>query len=309
MDQRKYISEFGLNMISGTSFLLQQEDLEQIGQTGVDPHIYIIARRPKITLDQNELQITDTKVSGFFKKQIKGKLLPIPFEMPNAYGDSSISLKCEFPHTEYSVEDENGNVLSNGKCALLLALAGPKYWEHLKLEVLYIGQSYGENGSRTASDRLQSHSTLQGIYAEAIKNSPDQDVWLILSTFEPLWLMSFDGRSNNFMTTIKEDSNHIDEVLGTDISEQQQINFTEAALIRYFQPPYNTIYKDSFPNPAHSTYSECYEIDLNMVSVEVHTNSLGVALWSGNVGPNYFHLCSFPLHSKQDRVYMFELGQ
>jgi len=304
--QRKYISEFGLNMVNGYRLLLQQEHLDRVDQIGIEPHIYIVTRRPRITLDPKSVNFTDDKVTGYFQKQIKDKLIPIPFETQNFLGTSNVLLKCEYPYTEYAISDENNNVISNGKCALLLATLSPKFWEHLDLEVLYVGQSYGKDGKRTASERLQSHSTLQGIYAEAIKTSPDQDIWLILSTFEPLLLGSFDGRSKNYATTMEEDSEHIHEVINTDISEQQQINFTEAPLIRYFQPSYNKIYKDSFPNPAHSTYSECYDVDLNMVCVEVQTEDLGVRLWSEAVKPQWVHFCSFPLHSREDRVYMFE---
>ncbi len=175
------------------------------------------------------------------------------------------------------------------------------------MEVLYVGQAYGKDGSRNASDRLQCHTTLQGIYAEAIRKSPDQDIWLIVSSFEPLLLCSFDGRSQNYLTTDQQDSDHMKEVVDNDMTEQQQINFTEAALIKYFRPPYNKEYKDTFPNPAHSTYSECYDIDLNMVCVEVQTEDLMLGLWSEKVDPSWIHFCSFPLHSREDRVYMFEL--
>jgi len=306
--QQKYISEFGLNMVNGYRLLLQQDHLDKVDQTGIEPHIYIITRRPRIKLDPESVIFTKDKVTGKFQKQVKDESIPIHFETQNRLGTSNVSLKCEYPYTEYAIEDENGDVIANGKCSLLLAAFGSKYWKHLDLEVLYIGQSYGKDGSRTASERLKNHSTLQGIYAEAIKNSPDQDIWLILSTFEPLMLASFDGISKNYATTMEEDSEHIRKILNNDITEQQQINFTEAALIRYFQPPYNKIYKDSFPNPAHSTYSECYDIDLNMVCVEFQTEDLGLRLWSESVESQWVHFCSFPLHSREDRVYMFELG-
>lgn len=306
MSQRKYFSEFGLNMVNGYRMLLQQEHLSLVDQTGIEPHIYIVARRPRITLDPTSFKITDEKVTGCFKKQIKDKFVTIPFETRNCLGTSNVSLQCEYPFTEYSIIDEDNEVISMGKSALLLASFSSSFWKHLDLEVLYVGQSYGKDGSRTASERLLSHSTLQGIYSEAIRNSPDQDIWLILWTFEPLLLGSFDGRTKNYATTLEEDSEHIHEVINSDITEQQQINFTEAALIRYFQPPYNKIYKDSFPNPAHSSYSECYDIDLNMVCVELQTEEIGLRLWSESVKPEWVHFCSFPLHSREERVYMFE---
>ena len=305
MSERKYMSEFGLNMLSDKLILLQQDSLEQIDQSKIDPHIYIIARRPKITLDSKSIVFTDNKVTGIFKKQVKEKILDIPFEAVNNLGTSKATLKCEYPCTEYHIEDVDNKVIAKGKCALLLGEMGTKYYSHLDLEVLYVGQSYGKNGSRKASERLTSHSTLQKIYAEAIKNSPDQDIWLILCRFSQMLLSCFDGR-NEFQATMKEDEEHFKKVLSAAITEQQQINFTEAALIRYFRPIYNKIYKDSFPNPAHSTYSECYDIDINMVCVELQTESIRGRLWSENSPANWIHFCKFPLHSREERKYMFD---
>lgn len=94
-----------------------------------------------------------------------------------------------------------------------------------------------------------------------------------------------------------------------EITERQRINFTEAALIRYFSPEYNKIYKDTFPSPAHTTYSECYDLDLNSVSVELQTDRLYTRVWSKVIKPDYVHFCTFPLHSKEDRMYMFEIAR
>lgn len=308
MSKRKYISEFGLNMVSGFSVLMQQDSLTLVDQIGFNPHIYIIGRRPKISLNPDSVIFTQESVSGEFRKHIKDKYVSIPFKTRNMLNTYDVSLKCDYPYTEYEIiENGSGDVIAKGKCALLLASFGSNYWEHMDLEVLYVGQAYGKDGLRTAPDRLKKHETLQGIYAEAIKNSPDHDIWLVLCTFEPLLLSSFDGRQKEYATTTEQDTEHMSQVINTDITEQQQINFTEAALIRYFKPSYNTTYKDSFPNPAHSTYSECYDIDLNMICVEVQTEDLGLRLWSEAVAPKWVHFCSFPLHSKEERMYMFEL--
>lgn len=306
MAHRKYISEFGLNMMTDYIALLQQEHLHQIDDSDFKPHIYLVTRRPRITLVPESVIVTEEKVQGRFQKQVKDQFVSIPFEIKNYFGSAKVSLLCEYPYTEYAFIDESGNKLACGKCALLLSTIDPKLLHHLDLEVLYIGQSYGKAGERIASGRLRNHSTLQGIYAEAIKNSPDQDIWLVLSTFEALMLASFDGRHKEYGTSFDEDTEHIHKITHTDISEQQKINFTEASLIKYFQPPYNTIYKNSFPNPAHSTYSECYDIDLNAVNVEVQTEYLGIRLWSEIVKPKWVHLCSFPLHSSEDRKSMFD---
>ncbi|MGO0789165.1 hypothetical protein ACTOWA_04790 [Herbaspirillum seropedicae] len=272
MDIPKYMSEFGLNMVNGSRFILQQEELTHESLKGFEPHIYIIGRRPRISLDATSLVFTKDKVKGSFRKQVKDKFISIPFETTNNLGTEDVIVECEYPYTHYAIRDKNGNILSNGKCALLLSMISSEFREHLDLEVLYVGQSYGKDGSRTAPARLASHSTLQGIYSEAIRKSPDQDVWMILSSFNPMLLGVMDGRSKSYQTTLDDDDRHIDKVFEKPITEKQQINFTEAALIKYFQPSFNTIYKDTFPSPSHSTYAECYDIDLNMVTVELQTD-------------------------------------
>jgi hypothetical protein len=161
-------------------------------------------------------------------------------------GTSDVTFQSEYPFTEYAFINKAGEWIARGKCALQLAMLGPQYWQHLDLEVLYVGQAYGRDGKRTATERLKSHATLQGIYAEAIKNSPDQEVWMILSTFEAYLLGSFDGRTKDYATSMEEDDEHISNVLRNEISEQQKINFTEAAIIKYFQPEYNKYTKTAF---------------------------------------------------------------
>ncbi|TKG97822.1 hypothetical protein FC678_26315, partial [Peribacillus simplex] len=43
------------------------------------------------------------------------------------------------------------------------------------------------------------------------------------------------------------------------IRKKQEINFTEAALIRYFQPKYNDIMKYRFPSRTHTEYSDLFK--------------------------------------------------
>lgn len=309
MAERKFISEFGLNMLVGWKFLLQQDHLHIVSETDVDPHIYFICRMPRITLDPESISITRERLSGVFRKQIKDKHIDIPFDTENVNGYTDVKFESVYPYTDFKIVDtKNGRIYLEGKSVLLLSILGDEYREHLNLEVLYIGQSYGKDGSRNAGERLQKHETLQEIYSEAMTKNPDQDIWLLLCTFQPLIVASFDGRKQNYQTTEEEDTAHISNVLDAEISEQQKINFTEAALIRYFQPEYNKTFKDTFPNPAHLTYRECYDIELNMVCVELQTDNVGVDLWSSAANPSWIHMCKFPLHSKEDRKYMLDLA-
>jgi hypothetical protein len=193
--------------------------------------------------------------------------------------------------------------------AILVGKFGNKYLDLLDLEVLYVGQAFGENGQRLATDRLTSHSTLQQIYADAQYKSPDKEIWIVLWAFQSLLITEIKGLPQKMKASPEDEDKHIEKVTSGHITEQQEINFTEAALIRYFQPKYNTNFKDSFPHPSHTSYRDCYDLDLNMVVVELHTMKIRARLWSDAVEPKWIHFARFPLHSRAERKSMFDFLQ
>jgi hypothetical protein len=307
MPKRKYISEFGLHTYAGYRLLLQEEHLDRVDEVAFEPHIYFICRRPRVGLDAATVRFDKDSVTGRFFLQRGDKRQLVEFRGDNNLGMHDVRLECAYPYSDFRVLDSAGTVLTRGKTSLLVAQLGARYWEYLDLEVLYVGQAYGSTGARTAADRLKRHSTLQGIYAQALQRSPDQEVWLILITVEAQLLASFDGISKDYGTTTAEDNAHQRTVLRSGITERQLINFTEAAFIRYFQPPFNSLFKNTFPNPAHTTYSACYDVDLNAVSTEIDTEDIGCRLWSHAARPRWVHVCTFPLHSRSERMSMFDI--
>jgi hypothetical protein len=187
-------------------------------------------------------------------------------------------------------------------------LHDPSQMKHLDLEVLYVGQAYGKEGGRTAPDRLKNHETLLAIYAELAANAPEDEIWLALLSFEPpITIMSFDGwQQHPTEVTGNADLAHMFNMLENPISERHRVCFAEAALIRHFQPKYNDKFKYNFPNPAHETYSECYDLDLNAVAVEIHFEELRHRLYSSAKPPRYNIMVEFPLHSTELRQIMFD---
>jgi len=290
--------------------LVQQDDLEtrsvQVELTNHPFHIYIICRRPRITIDPTNFEVSPELISGVLKVQRGNAFANIPFLIKNGTGHNSLSLESPYPHNKFAFVAPNGDPVVWGKVGTIAHTLRIPH-EVLDLEVLYVGQSYGKEGSRSAPDRLKNHSTLQGIYATASANFPDQEIWLVLCEFEEMLIASFDGTQRTYGTTDEEDSSHTQRVLRTPVSEQQRINFTEAALIRYFDAPYNQIYRDSFPNPAHETYAACYDIDYNAVSVELTTEELNCQLYSATTEPTWWHLPKFALRSRDERVSMFTI--
>lgn len=294
--------------------LLQQEELKRVGELNYfdesSPcHIYMITRRPRITIDPNRFHIDKSQIIFPFRIQRRDQYEDLMITVPNKYQTTNIKISSDYPYN-YLILKENERRIFSGKTYILLHQFGYQYKDYLNLEVLYIGQSYGVDGARTAPERLQNHSTLQSIYAEAMTKNPDFEIFLILASFEQYLLASFDGTMKIDKEKSQKDKIHLDNVIESvyrkGLNKQQVINFTEAALIRYFKPPYNIEYKNTFPNPAHSTYSECYDIDLNTISIEVDTRYINCQLFSETVDPKWIHLQDFFLHSKKERKNMFE---
>ena len=298
--------------------ILQQGELEMVGQlnyfnSNSPCHIYFVCKRPRITVDINSFSATDEELNFRFKIQRQDKADNLKVTFKNDIGTKEITLHSNYPYNSFELRDKANEKIMFAKVPVLLqdALGYLENSDFLDLEVLYIGQSYGVDGARTAPDRLKNHSTLQGIYSEAIANNPDCEIWLALASFEQINLMMFDGTSKFTKDERQIDKDRFQSVYTRlnfeGINEQQRINFTEAALIKYFQPPYNKIYKDSFPNPAHSTYSECYELDINSVCIELQTSELiNCQFYSKTIKRAPWHMKDFLLKSPNDRKSMFE---
>ena len=69
------------------------------------------------------------------------------------------------------------------------------------------------------------------------------------------------GRTKEFSATKAEDDSHFNEVISTLPEYQQVINITEAALINYFKPIYNTCFVENFPNTNHKGYNDTRKQD------------------------------------------------
>lgn len=311
MAKRKYTSEFALNAESQLILVLQYEDLGRLAEFAPAEeypcHIYLICRRPRITLDPDNFAVTPSVISGRFRIQRGPTHDEVAFALGNQIGRDDLQLECSYPHTHFALVSPNGDKISHGKVGLLAHFV-PAMQDHLNLEVLYVGQAYGANGERTAPDRLKSHSTLLSIYAEAASRAPDQDIYIVLLNLRYILLSSFDGRDGDVIATDQEDTAHIDRVFDTKVPEQVWINLSEAALIRYFCPKYNVLFKDTFPNPAHGSYSLCYDIDLNTLVVALETSSARTQFWSAAAPASWTHIAQFALHSPDERRAMFDIS-
>jgi hypothetical protein len=275
----KYSSEFAVLMYLETYQILQQTELEIFGKTQTvftenkPCNIYFILKRPKVTIDPNYCVKNNNSYELRYFIHIQDKKHERKFR--SKINTEEYDFKTQYPYNYFSFINKNNPSLS---CHFKLAVIIDSIHEKsdteeplLDYEVLYIGQAFGEDGNRTAIDRLGSHSTLQMIYSEAMQRNPDSEIWILLAAFKQKNISTMNGmismpqenESEDYARWIKFNNGE------NPFSEKQKINFTEAALIRTFLPKYNKEYKNSFPNPVHSSYSECYSLDINSIVVEL----------------------------------------
>jgi hypothetical protein len=172
------------------------------------------------------------------------------------------------------------------------------------LEVLYVGQSFA-SGNRSAFERLQCHSTLQKILAEAAYESPDSEIIVATFKYEPYKVLAlFDGRAKDAISDERDDRRFF-SILARPLKQSQQISLAEAALIRYFKPRYNKVYKSNFPSTKQKVLASCYELDFSALTVEINTDDLRFRLFSERVEPSMHHISKIELFSHSDRAGFF----
>lgn len=253
-------------------------------------HIYLIGLVPRINFDEarqvgSELNLEFT---------VLGKKYTIKYDIPEG-----LSLKRD--GERHYLGDSSGN----------------RYWPHIDelqarlnaasgvidFDVKYIGQAYGQDGSRNALDRLLKHETLQKISLKGVP--PDQKLTLLLLPIQP----------NNQLFTVfnpfaknKDDEgvrikSGLDKLFNT--SEQERVTLYEASLIRYFCPEYNKEFKDSFPSTNLKVLKDCYEKDFSAIIAEICIDMLPFTLKSQDVAPTHYHVIKHDLHKAEDRKIFF----
>lgn len=315
----KFASEGSVLMFLDKYQILQQTELKEYAKhqktfTEQNPcNLYFILKRPRVTIDPKSFQYDTDSICIDTLIQVQNQNLKFPIRLANKNQSNKIRLDTEYPYSIFSLYDNNDEHLLTAKTAVLLDAMQydfPINYPLLDFEVLYIGQSIGEDGKRTAIDRLYSHNTLQKIYSEAISRNPDSEIWLMLTSFRQKNVASVSGHINITEGTEKENFQRFLNFAKRDylaFSDQQKITFTEAALIRCFEPQYNIDYKDTFPSPSHSSYSECYKLDINAIVIQIDTSEIKRCLYTKKKDRRLYQHEVFYLPTEHDRWKMFNI--
>lgn len=314
--KKHYLSEFSVNLCTSNWLLISADQLTSGGVMSPEEkaiadrsHIYVVCRRPSLRFDPSTFTYSGEQAAGDLLYFVDGSENRVPFSIkfPLLDGATGAALS-PYPHRELRTYDSQGNNVRYFPANVLSIREG----QHLdrpelaNLEVLYVGQSFA-SGNRSAFERLQSHSTLQKILAEASYENPDSEIFVATFVYEPYRVLTlFDGKAKGVISDDR-DTNRFFSILDRPLKKSQQISLAEAALIRYFQPRYNKIYKTNFPSTKQKVLASCYELDFSGLTVEINTDELRFRLFSDSVEPAMHHISNIELFAHSDRAGFFFL--
>ncbi len=266
-------------------------------------HIYMICKRPKAICSPETPTVQNGYIVGEVNSRVNGEQIKSSYKFPFYFEEEEKNLTVSaYPHREIFTTDSNGEGVRYLPGDLLAqATNNPIYFD---FKVLYVGQAYAD-GERTAIDRLKSHSTLQQILAETMYNHPDDQVFIVMLEYSDYFLATtFNGMDKNALGGV-EDELRLRSIYSNPLSKKEIICLSEAGLIRYFQPQYNKIYRESFPASDQKVLSGCFDLDFSGLSVEIELNESPLRLYSDNVEAKHHHLAVFNLVDESERLGFF----
>ncbi len=308
---RKFLSEFAVSLFSARWLMVTPSDLMKGGEVSQEAaevaqrcHIYLICRRPAQFYDPKNFKYDGGKVSGTLAYKIAGRTEELYFELPFEPSDGATTVRLsDYPHREIEACSSDGECIRRVPASMMTHLVAPSGVLR-QLDVLYVGQAYAD-GRRSAFERLKDHSTLQRILADVVQSMPDDEVLLLTFEYEPYQIIgSIDGAAKEAIRD-ETDAARFPRILDNPLTEKQQICLVEAGLIRYFNPQYNEVYKNSFPSEDQKILAECYALDFSALVVEIDTTELRMELFSHSVAASDHHIAEFDLVDPERRRSFF----
>ena len=276
-------------------------------------HIYLICQHPAVSFSKENFRYVDGHIEGSIAFKVNGVEDRFDYRIEFPLLDNAVAVTISpYPHREILTLDANGKTVRRlPASAICFGSAGPIDHSNLRqFKVLYIGQAFAK-GNRSAFQRLQSHSTLQKILAEMSYNDPDSEVFLMMFDYLPYrTIIHMDPRSKDAIDD-ESDSARFYSIEENPLTKRQQICLVEAALIRYFSPLYNEIFKESFPSSNQKLLQQCYKLDFAGLIVEINTDELLFKLYSDSVEPSMHHIAYIDLLGHLDRLgfFHFQVGK
>ena len=303
--QRKYASEMSLVIATADAFVVRAQELEKIGRPDDPPcHLYITSTRPKLSIHPDSIQWSDSHMLGVLRIQRADRYEEFPITAGHNFG-TGLAWESSWPYEEFAVRNEADEVVFGGVVANLSVFT-PEGWpkDAAYMDVMYVGQAYGQAGERTAWDRLKTHGTVQKILAEC---PADKAVWLSLVTIFDIQLITeMMPSTGEERVSDQDDLRHVQSVWkrvhDRGFADREAVALAEAGLIRYFQPSYNDRLKYNFPARKQVPLDTARDMDLHGLVVELQSDESGMLYRSETREPTYAHFAGFVIHLDEDRA-------
>lgn len=295
MSKMRFDTENVLNLFAEANIILDAQQLyddefhKQYAAAAEDHHIYMIGFTPLIKFEG----ATQQDDVGFFKYTIDDVVYELPIELP-----AGAFVKND--NGTYILLPDGRKVFPSSKT---IEMALSARYGGLDFHVLYVGQSYGKDGSRNALVRLEKHETLQKIAINGIPEGKRLSILLVKIMQGTRVITYFNPFAKEKDVNGDRLDMGFDKLYGT--NEAERTTLYEASFIRYFQPKYNKIFRDSFPSTNMKTLADCYEKDIQSIAAEFNFDDFGFHLCSEAVPKSQYHVASHNLHAAEDRKFFF----
>lgn len=256
-------------------------------------HIYMIGLLPKIEFAETQTD-GDQMVAHYEVNKIRHKLRwkSLPGLTLCSNGDRS-----------YFVDNDGNQILPDRGAAIYHL--NRECNADIGFEVLYIGQSYGKDGSRNALDRLLKHETLQKISLQGVPDGYELFVLLVSIAPSTELVMFFNPGAEHKGLDFTNQRADIGIEKIKNITEAERTALYEASLIRYFQPRFNKEFKNSFPSTNMKLLADCYDKDFAGLVAEIKFDYFPIKIFSESVAPAFSHLVTTELHDEWERKLFF----
>lgn len=171
--EQKYFGEAAVLQATKGVALIKPAELPVIAKSPkalaelAEAHIYFVCQRRRVRLVKGGTRKTEG-IRFTLAITDKGGTLTKEFLIPDKSLRPEVTAMEPEQNGAYMVvtDEQHRDITPMMPLEKLLPFAGEQLSELANLEVAYVGQAFGEAGSRTAVDRLQSHSTLQQVLAD-----------------------------------------------------------------------------------------------------------------------------------------------
>ncbi|WP_305983451.1 hypothetical protein [Roseivirga thermotolerans] len=289
------------------------ESFEARNPDSLDYNLYFIIQRPKVRVDPNSFK-SNHKVASLNLIVENGEThheCILSFEIPKA--QTKLKIQTKYPYETFVIGDEiQPFLIANAGIIIDEAEWNDIVTTHLDYEILYIGQAFGKEGNRLAHQRLSNHSTLIKILSDINKYSPHMEAHFMFVEFK--YSNALSSAAQDLIKVSKPNRIIQDKKIQDFFSDQRilndrktLINITEAALIKYFQPRYNSNFKDTFPSSAHKSYQNLYEKDIKSIYLEIELDHLR-KIYTKKVCREVRHFSQFQINKDRDRYDLFQFS-